>query len=535
MTELTQQKLIELCLNLVQSMGYPDRLSRIVSAIQHCIGSDAAVLLLNQGEALKPLAQQGLTGDGLGRRFHIADHPRFQAICNTEQRLLCFPDDCGLPDPYDGMLLHHEGDLPVHACMGIPLRENEQLLGVLTLDSMQAGLFTQQSKSLLDMFAQLCSQHLLSALSLDQHEKRQRHFQSVVSELTEEARTKDGGELIGTSPAMQKLKQEIELVAKSDFAVLIEGETGVGKELVARTLHRLSPRAQAPLVYVNCAAIAENLIESELFGHVKGAFTGAHAFRAGKFSLANNGTIFLDEIGELSLSAQSKLLRALQNQEIQPVGRDSVEQIDVRVLAATNRELLKEVENGNFRADLYHRLTVYPLKVPALRERHGDVRLLSGFFAENVRRKLGLQQLLIASDAFEMLEQYLWPGNVRELEHTISRGALRASSQQALDSKITRIRAQHLDALAQVQNAAESPSSNTGEPVKSLIKSSDHSVIDVVSLKSATDDFQRTLIEALLIEERFNLAACARRLNVDRANLSRLAKRLGVSVKKSLD
>lgn len=206
------------------------------------------------------------------------------------------------------------------------------------------------------------------------------------------------------------MKADIDVVAPSQFNILIHGETGVGKELVARTIHQRSNRKRQPLVYVNCAAIPENLLESELFGHVKGAFTGADRARMGKFALADGGTLFLDEIGELPLSAQSKILRALQNHEIQPVGQDRVQTVDVRILAATNRDLKKEVEAGRFRADLYHRLSVYPIYVPPLRERKGDLSLLAGYFVEQARRKLGITQLKLHGDVLSQLIQYLGRG-----------------------------------------------------------------------------------------------------------------------------
>ncbi|WOD08969.1 sigma 54-interacting transcriptional regulator [Marinomonas sp. GJ51-6] len=256
---------------------------------------------------------------------------------------------------------------------------------------------------------------------------------------------KDGGEMIGQSDVMQALEQAIKLVAPSDFAILIEGETGVGKELVARMLHQTSLRSASPMVYVNCAAIPHHLIESELFGHVKGAFTGADRDRQGKFLLADGGTLFLDEIGELPLEVQGTLLRAIQNQEIQAVGKDQVRKIDVRIIAATNRHLETEVSEQRFRADLFHRLSVFPIQVPALRHRQGDIPLLAGFFAERFRRKLGLQQLTLSSSAIGLLETYHWLRNVRELEHVISRAALFAKAD--IPSGITVISKNHLKGL----------------------------------------------------------------------------------------
>ncbi len=218
--------------------------------------------------------------------------------------------------------------------------------------------------------------------------------------------------------------------------MLISGETGTGKELVAKAVHQGSPRAANPLVYLNCAALPESVAESELFGHVKGAFTGAISNRSGKFEMADNGTLFLDEIGELSLALQAKLLRVLQYGDIQRVGDDRSLRVDVRVLAATNRDLRQEVVEGRFRADLYHRLSVFPLSVPPLRERESDVVLLAGYFCEQCRLRMGLARVILAEAARNRLQKWSWPGNVRELEHAIHRAVVLARATQAGDEVV---------------------------------------------------------------------------------------------------
>lgn len=512
---LSQSALLDLAIAMTRAVTEKDRFERLLSTVRQSIQCDAIVLLQKQGEKLKPLAQRGLTRDLLGRRFDIASHPRFAVLC-AEVTPIRFPADSPLPDPYDGMLLAYEGDLPVHACMGLPLWSDGELLGVLTLDSMTPGVFDDLSSQTLDIIGALASATLKTGVVLQHWERHSEHYQEVVTELTQEALVKDGGELIGHSPAMQQLKKELTLVAPSDFTILIEGESGVGKELVARNLHQQSTRADGPLVYVNCAAIPENLVESELFGHVKGAFTGADRNRVGKFSLANGGTLFLDEVGELPLASQSKLLRALQSQEIQPVGQDRVEKVNVRVLAATNRVLEEEVAARRFRLDLYHRLSVYPVKVPPLRDREGDVSLLAGHFAERMRRKLGMIQLLLSEDALGVLQRYDWPGNVRELEHVIGRAALHAKAQGA--HKMTRITAQHLDYLT--------PASVSSHP---QIHAAESVSVSNLHLKQATEAFQRQIIQQTLQANQQNWSAAARSLGVDRANLVRLSKRLGIS------
>jgi DNA-binding NtrC family response regulator len=228
-------------------------------------------------------------------------------------------------------------------------------------------------------------------------------------------------EMIGNSPAIQRIKDTIEKVAPTDARVLITGENGVGKELVARWLHEKSNRSSGPLIEVNCAAIPGELIESELFGHEKGSFTSAIKQRIGKFEQASGGTLFLDEIGDMSLSAQAKVLRALQEGKITRVGGDKEISVDVRVVAATNKDLLKEVEEKNFRLDLYHRLSVILIHVPSLNERRDDIPLLVDKFLENICMEYGIAKKEIESDALEALRDYNWTGNIRELRNVVER------------------------------------------------------------------------------------------------------------------
>lgn len=227
-------------------------------------------------------------------------------------------------------------------------------------------------------------------------------------------------EIVGQSPAMTEFRQELAHVAPTDAWVLITGENGTGKELAARAVHRNSRRADAPLVAVNCAAIPEELIESELFGHEKGAFTGADSARAGKFELAHKGTLFLDEIGDMSLKTQAKILRILQEQSFERVGGMNTLRVDVRVIAATNKNLEDAIARGEFRADLYYRLRVFPLRLPPLRERAEDIPLLLAAFAARMNRR-GLTPPLFSAAAVEVLKRWPWPGNVRELAHLVER------------------------------------------------------------------------------------------------------------------
>lgn len=228
-------------------------------------------------------------------------------------------------------------------------------------------------------------------------------------------------EMIGGSAAMNEVLDIIDKVAPTNARVLIEGENGTGKELVARRLHEMSNRSYAPFIEVNCAAIPSELIESQLFGHEKGSFTSAIKMKKGDFELANNGTLFLDEIGDMSLSAQAKVLRALQENKITRVGGESEINVNVRIIAATNKNLKEEIQKGNFREDLYHRLSVIIINVPPLRERLDDIPELINYFVENISSEMGKQVPVFTQDAIEELQKYRWTGNIRELHNVIER------------------------------------------------------------------------------------------------------------------
>ncbi len=228
-------------------------------------------------------------------------------------------------------------------------------------------------------------------------------------------------EMIGESPAIVQIKEMIEKVAPTEARVLITGPNGTGKELVAHWLHQKSDRAEGPMIEVNCAAIPSELIESELFGHVKGAFTSANKDRAGKFEAANGGTIFLDEVGDMSLSAQAKVLRALQENKVQRVGSDKDIKVDVRVIAATNKDLMKEIAEGNFREDLYHRLAVILINVPSLNDRREDIPLLVEYFTQKIADEHGTAQKVFTEKALKKLKEYDWTGNIRELRNVVER------------------------------------------------------------------------------------------------------------------
>ncbi|MGE6184809.1 nitric oxide reductase transcriptional regulator NorR, partial [Aeromonas media] len=420
---ISTDRLARIALDLQLGISHQDRFHRLIQSVRSLLHSDASALLRYEGGQFIPLAIDGLMQDVLGRRFALRDHPRMEAIARAGD-VVRFPADSSLPDPYDGLLPDHD-DFKVHACVGLPLFSDQALIGALTIDGMNPTQFDAISDEELRLVGALAAAALNNALLLERLAR-----QSSEPLVPGTRPGPEQPEMIGQSPAMARLRHEIDVVANSELNVLILGETGVGKELIAKAVHRGSQRAKAPLVYLNCAALPESVAESELFGHVKGAFTGAIHNRAGKFELADQGTLFLDEIGELSLPLQAKLLRVLQYGDLQRIGDDTPLKVNVRILAATNRDLKQAVVEGQFRADLYHRLSVFPIHAPALRERPGDIPLLAGYFCERCRLSLGLERLRIQPQALQLLERHDWPGNVRELEHAIHRAAVLARAEQ---------------------------------------------------------------------------------------------------------
>ena len=512
--------LVPLVADLSRDLSEHERYRRLLEALRTLVPCDAAALLRLDGAWLVPLATNGLSRDTLGRRFRIGEHPRFEALM-AAGRPTRFPPDSPLPDPYDGLVEGVEGQLEVHDCMGCALHVAGQPWGLLTLDALNPQQFKPAHLEALQAFGDLATATVAAAerikqLALrveDEHQRAER-YRLATSTPTRQ--------LIGQSAAYRRLLKEIELVGASELTVLVTGETGVGKELVAQALHARSPRAGRPMVSINCAALPDALVESELFGHVRGAFTGAVGERRGKFELADGGTLFLDEVGELPLPVQAKMLRVLQSGQVQRVGSDRELRVDVRLIAATNRDLAAEVRAGRLRADFYHRLSVYPLQVPALRERGRDVLQISGSFLEEMRSRLGLGGLRLDAEAQAALLAYDWPGNVRELEHLIGRSALKALGRLATAAqprpRIVTLTTADLDlAPAHVQPVTEAARA-LPEPMGT----------STTSLRQAVEDFERKLVSESLGRHRQSLAAAARELGVDRANLARLARRLGI-------
>jgi len=308
--------------------------------------------------------------------------------------------------------------------------------------------------------------------------------------------------IVGGSIPMKALRQQLSLTAPTNGRVLIYGESGTGKELVARALHAGSLRAGKPFVEVNCAAIPEELIESELFGHRKGAFTGASEDKAGKFMKADGGTLFLDEVGDMSLRTQSKVLRVLEEQRFEPVGAGKPAEVDVRVIAATNKDLEEEIARGRFREDLFYRLNVIPFYVPTLRERVEDLPLLADYFLEEFASAYGRRKKTLGAESLEVLEKYAWPGNVRELRNLIERLVIMVPQEK--------IESRHLP--PEIFRTDARPSA-------------------AATLEEARSESERELILRKLEENRWNVTRTAKSIGVERSHLHRKMKALGISAR----
>jgi two-component system nitrogen regulation response regulator NtrX len=330
------------------------------------------------------------------------------------------------------------------------------------------------------------------------------------------------GRMVGKSAQMAAVRQMIARVAPTDARVLISGESGTGKELVASAIHDASPRREKPFVRVNCAAIPRDLVESEMFGHERGAFTGATQTRIGRFELAHHGTLFLDEVGDLGPDAQAKLLRAIEAKEIQRVGGNKIIRTDVRILSATNHDLLRAVRAGTFREDLFFRLNVIPLPIPPLRDRADDILELVEHFSEQFLQRSGQAKPRWRTDALMLLRDYPWPGNVRELANIIERLAIlhpgaEMTGQQVEDVLI--VEREDIDEAREAGSSAARPAGQRGGSAGG----------EPTSLAGRLDTFERSVIARALAESGGNVADAARRLQTDRPNLYRRMKRLGIT------
>jgi len=380
--------------------------------------------------------------------------------------------------------------------LAVPMRIKDECLGVIEiLNKMENKEFNQEDLEWLEIFATQAAIAIVNARSIEKvrNEIEQLHEQ-IKSEM-------ENHTIIAKSPVILEKIEIVDRVAKTDSSVLILGESGVGKEIFAERIHVKSPRNRKPLVRVSCAAIPEGLLESELFGHVKGAFTSAIADRPGRFELADGGTIFLDEIAELPLSLQAKLLRVIQERTFEKVGSDVTVTVDVRILAATNRDIEKQVEKGEFRSDLFYRLNVLPLYIPPLRQRQEDIPELAEFFLKKSIKKTRNHFDGFSEEAMDTMLSYSWPGNVRELENCIERACVIGTGN-----------------LIEAEDLFLKPLST-----ESLSKDGSR------SLKTAENIFRARFIKKVLEENSWNQTEASKALSIQRTYLSRLIKELDIN------
>lgn len=385
----------------------------------------------------------------------------------------------------------------------VPIKSGSQVMGALSADRLfEEGVSLEEDVRLLSIISSMIAQaaKLRQAMEEERHGllEENKRLQNQLKELFRPAN------IVGRSKAMHVVYDLIAQVTKSDTTVLIRGESGTGKELVAQAIHFNSLRASKPFIKVNCGALPEGVVESELFGHERGAFTGAIATRKGRFELAHGGTIFLDEVGDLSPATQIKLLRVLQEKEIERVGGSTTIRTDVRVIAATNRDLEQLIEHGKFRQDLYYRLNVFPIHIPALRERRTDIPLLADFFVEKYSKSNHKNVLRVSTPAIDMLMSYHWPGNVRELENCIERAVLLST-----DSVI---HGHHLPPTLQTAEASGTWMRGT--------------------LESTLDAVERDLLIDSLKTARGNKAKAARALGITERVMGLRVKRYGIEPKR---
>jgi formate hydrogenlyase transcriptional activator len=414
------QLLLEVNNSLVSNLNLRDLLSSISESLSSVMPHDAAALALYDESVnqLRVAALEFPDHEGpctTGDLIPLEGNPMGEAF--TTQKPVC-TDLNGLDDPRltcSGL---------VSGCTA-PLIFRDRVLGVLGIKSVRPHAFYEDDAELFGQVAKQVAIAVENALVYNEIETLKNKLEKEKLYLEEEIRTEyNFEEIVGKSPNLKRVLQDVETVAATDSTVLIYGETGTGKELIARAIHNLSGRSERTLVKVNCAAIPTGLLESELFGHEKGAFTGAIDRRIGRFELAHQGTIFLDEVEDIPLELQSKLLRVLQEQEFERLGNSRTQRVDVRVVAATNSDLAQLVEEKKFRSDLYYRLNVFPITVPPLRERPEDIPLLVHFFANKFAQQMKRPIESVPKETMTALMNYHWPGNIRELQNLVERGVI---------------------------------------------------------------------------------------------------------------
>lgn len=435
MSDNAERQAVDLTKDLKELVGFAtkeqgeqDLLRRGLDWLGRVAPYDLAAVFTLEGEFLRlrsargPIADQRIANHALA----LENFPTIRESIEARRARVFTENDHqhGDGDPFDEVI----GFPPGHSCMVVPLCATEECLGVLTLDRSVCEPYPPHVVSLVEVYGQLLAVALQNARQKGVlgrlHEQRRQY-----AHLLETERVADPSMIFerSRSLALREVIRRAKAVAETNTPVLILGETGTGKEQLARALHRWGLRVERPFVTLNCAAIPQGLLESELFGHVKGAFTGAANDRPGRFQMANGGTLFLDEVGELSVELQVKLLRVLQEGSFEPVGSDRTVKVDARILAATNINLDRAIQRRQFREDLYYRLSVFPLQLPALRERLEDLPLICEVLLQDLGRRIGRPGYRVSRDGLTKLASYLWPGNLRELANVLERAMILSS------------------------------------------------------------------------------------------------------------
>ncbi len=498
--------LLDITNRMVTKLELRDLLREIVASIRQCMQCDKVGVALPDPE------------DGELRRY-VSDHAGYEEMSVgsvPERSRIVFRTGKPLIATREELAAEFEGAIGLNSLCVYPLIMRERVLGVFGLESSRENAFTQDDLTFLGQVANQIAIAVENALGYGQiSELKDKLAQENVyleSEIRSELHFED---IVGNSELLRRVLREVETVAPADSTVLIYGETGTGKELIARAVHNLSSRKSNPFVRLNCAAIPKDLIESELFGHEKGAFTGAIIQRVGRFELANRGTIFLDEIGDIPLELQPKLLRVLQEREFERLGSSRTLRTDARLIAATNRDLKTMVEEQRFRSDLYYRLNVFPIRVPSLRERKEDIPLLVRHFVQEFSRRNDRVIDTIPSETMQALVRYRWPGNIRELQNVIERAVI-ISRGPVLNVGLTEL-------------APDMASTST--PVVPTAKSAVHESLQNMLQETERNQILRALEEANGVVAGPNGAAA--RLGVKRTTLQIKMQRLGIRISRT--
>ncbi len=487
-------KLFEFSDRLMHVRDLTELLDALMDAVIEITNADKGFLILLEGENLDVKVARNLNRENIADAVSQLSDSIIAKVVRSRKPVIV--SDAMSDDEFGSAksVMH----LKVSSVICVPLLDRGRLLGLIYVgnDSIR-DLFQDQTLRVLTVFSSQASLIVANALLLNEL----RHDNKRLSDRLEQYRF---GEIVGTSAPMQAVFRKVEKISPTDISVLITGETGTGKELIAREIHNRSPRAGKPFITINCGAIPENLLESELFGHKKGAFTDAVQDRRGLFEEASGGTLFLDEIGELPLGLQVKLLRVLEDEKIRRLGETRDVQVDVRIIAATHRDLLNETKAGRFREDLFYRLNVLPIHCPPLRERREDVPLLIDHFLSRNNARLGTDIRGIDTEARRLLYEYAWPGNVRELENEVQRLVIQAEPGAIVGPELLS------GEIRQVEGVINEAGAEKG------------------ALKDRVEQVEKFILLEALREHNNNKTSAAKALGITREGLHKKLKQLGI-------